>query len=79
MKKDTKEALFLKKKQEFLNRIRETRVRKGWSLYRMAQETGIDRTYLLRIERGEISLGLNNLIYICDALDLDISLSPKDT
>lgn len=79
MKKDTKEALFLKKKQEFLNRIRETRVRKGWSLYRMAQETGIDRTYLLRIERGEISLGLNNLVYICDALDLDISLNPKDT
>lgn len=79
MKKNTKEALFLKKKQEFLNRIRETRVRKGWSLYRMAQETGIDRTYLLRIERGEISLGLNNLVYICDALDLDISLNPKDT
>lgn len=79
MKKDTKEALFLKKKQEFLSRIRETRVRKGWSLYRMAQETGIDRTYLLRIERGEISLGLNNLVYICDALDLDISLNPKDT
>ena len=77
METGKKETIYQKTKQELLNQIRDRRLQKGWSIYRMARETGIDRTYLLRIERGEVAIGLNNLVYICNALDLDIILNPK--
>lgn len=32
--------------------IRATRTRKGWSQERLADETGLDRTYVSSLERG---------------------------
>ena len=53
------------------------RKNRGVSIYRLALLTGLDKAYLLRVERGEVSPGLCNLLTICDALGMEIVLREK--
>jgi transcriptional regulator with XRE-family HTH domain len=49
-------------------RIRELRQRKGWSQEKLAEEARLHRTYIGQVERGEKSIGVENLFRIAKAL-----------
>jgi transcriptional regulator with XRE-family HTH domain len=49
-------------------RIRALRDKKGWSQERLADEAGIDRSYMSGIERGVRNMSVLNLAKIAKAL-----------
>jgi transcriptional regulator with XRE-family HTH domain len=49
-------------------RIRELRQKKGWSQEKLAEMAGLHRTYIGQIERGEKSVGVENLLRVAEAL-----------
>ncbi|MBP5981859.1 MAG: helix-turn-helix transcriptional regulator [Halomonas sp.] len=58
--------------------IREKRKANGLSQDRFALVAGIDRSYMGRIERGEVSITLEKLYRIAEALQCEpITLLPK--
>ena len=54
------------------SRIREKRIKKGWTMMDLAFEAGIDYRQLGRIERGENNVTIFSLIRITDALGCKI-------
>lgn len=48
--------------------IREARAKRGWSLYRLAKESGISVGHLVRIERGDVAVRVDVLHDIVQAL-----------
>jgi len=61
-------------KKKFGERVREIRKARGLSQEKLAELSGLDRTYISDVERGERNIGLLNIIRIVDAL----STNPKD-
>ena len=59
--------------ERFGQRVRELRVKRGWSQDQFAHECGMDRTYMGGIERGERNLALRNIERIANALGVTIS------
>lgn len=57
----------------FGSRIRSERERLGLSQEELAERTGLHRTYIGGVERGERNLGLVNVQRIASALGLSIS------
>lgn len=57
----------------FGQRVRELRKEKGFSQEAFADLTGIDRSYMGHIERGEKNLTLTKIYQIANALDVDVS------
>lgn len=53
--------------------IRELRDAKGWSQERLAEEAGMDRTYVSGVERGERNVSYTNLLRISATLGLRLS------
>jgi transcriptional regulator with XRE-family HTH domain len=49
-------------------RIRELRQKRGWSQEKLAEEAGLHRTYIGQVERGEKSIGVENLFRLAAAL-----------
>ncbi len=45
---------------------------KGWSQEYLALETGLCRSYIGRVERGEVSVGIDNLEKIAQGLGIPI-------
>ena len=55
------------------DKIKEIRESKDITQYRLAQLTGINRSTIKRYEEGDIKkISLDNLIKICNALEIDI-------
>lgn len=54
--------------------IRNERQKKKISQEYLALKCGIDRSYLGRIERGEVNLTVDKLYDIANALDIDIRI-----
>ena len=52
-------------------KIRETRVKEGYSQEELASRCGLHRTYISDIERGERNLGLKNVEKIAKALEIN--------
>lgn len=50
--------------------MRSLRRQKGWSQERLAEETGLHRTYIAGIERGLRNPSLKNIVKIAQALDV---------
>lgn len=48
--------------------IRRLREKRGWSQEKLAEMADLDRTYVGRIERGEKSIGVENLFRLAAAL-----------
>lgn len=59
--------------KNFGNNIRKLRKIKGLSQENLAFKTGLDRTYIGGIERGERNPSLKNIIKIAKALNVEIS------
>jgi transcriptional regulator with XRE-family HTH domain len=53
--------------------LRQSRVAKGISQERLAEEADLHRTYISSVERGERNVSVNNLNRICAALSIKIS------
>ena len=49
----------------------------GWTQKQLAEKSGLDRTYISRVESGAISVGMEVLNKIADALGCDVRLVEK--
>ena len=56
------------------SKIRETRKNKSISQEQLALLTTIDRSYLGRIERGEVSITIEKLYQISQTLNVDLKI-----
>lgn len=63
--------------EELGNRIREERKSRGWTQEEMADNAGIDRSYIGGVERGQRNLTFTVLCQICDALRCDVAALTK--
>ena len=54
-------------------RIRELRTKKGWSQERLADESGMHRSYMWGVEQGVRNPSLRNLTRIADALEVGLA------
>ena len=54
-------------------KIRELRLAKGYSQEGIADASGMGRTYLGRVERGEQNISIQNLIQIAFALEVEVA------
>jgi transcriptional regulator with XRE-family HTH domain len=55
------------------SRIRELRLRRGWSQEKFADQCKIHRSHMGEIERGETNLTLSTLLVVCKTLEITIS------
>lgn len=58
--------------QKFGEKVRKERMKKGLSQEKLGFETGLDRTYISGIERGERNPSLKNIGRIAKALKLSL-------
>lgn len=63
--------------QELGNRIREKRKARGWTQEDLADNAGIDRSYIGGVERGERNLTFKVLCQICEVLRCDVAALTK--
>lgn len=63
--------------EELGNRIREKRKARGWTQEELADNAGIDRSYIGGVERGERNLTFKVLCQICGALRCDVATLTK--
>src|SRR4051812_46740219 len=54
----------------FGRRLRELRKQAGFSQEALAHESGLDRSYVGGVERGEYNISLLNICLLADALEL---------
>jgi transcriptional regulator with XRE-family HTH domain len=59
--------------KQFGERVRELRLAKGLSQEKLAFKSGVHRTYLGGIERGERNPSLKNIAAIAEALGVTLS------
>lgn len=59
--------------QEFGTRLAELRKQKGISQEKLALESGLARSYLSGVERGQRNISLLNIYKIANTLDIDIA------
>ena len=57
----------------FGQRVRELRKLRGWSQETLTHKTGLHRTYIGAIERGERNVSLRNIVKIANALQVPIA------
>ncbi|SDC27506.1 Helix-turn-helix [Paenibacillus sp. UNCCL117] len=58
---------------DFGLRLKELRLRSNLSQDMLAARSGLDRTYVGSVERGERNISLKNIELLCNTLDVDIS------
>lgn len=69
-------------KQQIANRIAEiiseARIRKNYSRYELSKRTGIHKSQIIRIERGENIPRVDTLMKIFDELSLQVRITQPD-
>ena len=63
--------------QQIGEQLQERRIKFRIIKYRLNQITGVHYGYLGKLEAGEISMSIGMLARLCEALDLEIKLEPK--
>lgn len=58
---------------KFGNKVREERLKKGFSQEALAEKAGVHRTYIGMIERAEKNITLKNIGKIAKALNIKIN------
>ena len=59
-------------RERFGRQVRGYRKAKDWSQEKLAAETGLDRTYIGGVERGQRNIALLNIHKIADALGIQV-------
>lgn len=59
--------------KQFGRKIQQLRREKGWSQEKLAELTGLHRTYIGSVERGERNISLWNIAKLAHALEVEIS------
>jgi transcriptional regulator with XRE-family HTH domain len=59
-------------KEKFGKRLKELRLKKGLSQETLANNSGLDRTYIPSIEKGERNVSITVIEKLAKALDVDI-------
>jgi len=59
-------------RHQFGRRVRELRRERGYSQERFAALSGLDRSYMGSVERGERNIGLDNIGAVARALGVDV-------
>ena len=54
----------------FGERLRQLRIKLGWSQEKLAFESGLDRSYVGGVERGERNISLRNIYRLAKALGI---------
>jgi transcriptional regulator with XRE-family HTH domain len=57
----------------FGRRLRKLRKQRGWTQVQMAEQFGLDRSYLADVERGERNISIVNLEVIARGFGLTLS------
>jgi transcriptional regulator with XRE-family HTH domain len=52
--------------------LRRLRSRRGWSQEALADEAGLDRTYVGSVERAERNISIDNICRLAAALSVDV-------
>jgi transcriptional regulator with XRE-family HTH domain len=55
------------------NRVRQLRLKRGYSQEQFADQCGVHRTFMGTIERGETNLSFQNLAKVASSLNLTLS------
>ena len=58
--------------QRFGERLRKLRKECGWSQEELAQASGLDRSYMGGVERGERNIALKNIEALADAFEISL-------
>lgn len=56
----------------FANNLREARLSRGWSQEDLAEESGLHRTYVGSVERGERNISVDNMECLAKAVGVDL-------
>ena len=75
IKRSSSEKALLKR---FGSRVRKVRREKGLSQEQLALESGLDRSYIGGVERGERNISLVNLFKLSNALSVSLSTLLED-
>lgn len=62
----------------FGNRIKELRLKKGFSQEEMAERSGLDRTFISILERGQKNPSLSTLVRLCTSLGIGLDSLFRD-
>ena len=57
----------------FSRNIKSYRLERGLSQEQLAELSGLHRTYIGSVERGERNISINNIEKICKALNVDVT------
>jgi transcriptional regulator with XRE-family HTH domain len=63
--------------EAFAQRLREARVKKGWSQRVLSTKAGIPQAHISRIESGAVDVKVSTLVDIARLLDLELVLAPR--
>ncbi len=58
--------------------MRKLRAERGWSQERLAEEAGLNRTYLSAVERSEQNISIDNLYRVAVGLGVESWVLLKD-
>lgn len=56
----------------FSNNLREARIRRDWSQENLAEASGLHRTYVGSVERGERNISVDNMECLANAVGVDL-------
>jgi transcriptional regulator with XRE-family HTH domain len=59
--------------ERFGERLRQLRKDCGWSQEQLAEASGLDRSYMGGVERGERNIALRNIEALANALEISLS------
>lgn len=58
--------------------IRNKRMKKGWSQYKLAKEAGIAQSFMNEIESGRKTPSLEVFFHICNVLEIELFPDEED-
>jgi len=64
--------------EKYGSTLKSFRIERGLSQEKLAFKTGLHRTYIGSVERGERNISLKNIMIICDSLDVKPSIFFKE-
>ena len=61
------------------NTVRRRRLDLGLSQSNLADRVGVSRKWIIDVERGKSTVALSHLLRLLDALELDLSVAPRES